>query len=53
MTQIKNLLFLCPHAAAKSVFAMTYFADAIACFILGNRLRGSGYRFLPCKNAST
>ena len=27
MTQIKNVLFLCPHAAAKSVLAMTYFAD--------------------------
>lgn len=27
MTQIKNVLFLCPHAAAKSVLAMTYFGD--------------------------
>ncbi|MFK7802005.1 MAG: hypothetical protein AB8G95_10260 [Anaerolineae bacterium] len=27
MSQIKNILFLCPHAAAKSVLAMTYFAD--------------------------
>lgn len=25
-----NILFLCPHAAAKSVFAMTYFEDLAA-----------------------
>ncbi len=25
MTEIKNVLFLCPHGAAKSVLAMTYF----------------------------
>ena len=27
MTSVKSILFLCPHAAAKSVLAMTYFAD--------------------------
>ncbi|MEM8860317.1 MAG: hypothetical protein AAGD96_18475 [Chloroflexota bacterium] len=27
MTEIKNVLFLCPHGAAKSVLAMTYFTD--------------------------
>lgn len=27
MNQVKDILFLCPHAAAKSVLAMTYFAD--------------------------
>ena len=27
MNQVKNVLFLCPHAAAKSVPALTYFAD--------------------------
>ena len=27
MTKQTNLLFLCPHAAAKSVLAMTYCAD--------------------------
>lgn len=27
MTEIKNVLFLCPHGAAKSVLAMTYFND--------------------------
>ena len=27
MTEIKNILFLCPHGAAKSVLAMTYFND--------------------------
>ena len=26
MTNIKDVLFLCPHGAAKSVLAMTYFA---------------------------
>ena len=30
MTTAKNILFLCPHAAAKSVLAMTYFADLAA-----------------------
>jgi hypothetical protein len=27
MTTQKTILFLCPHAAAKSVLAMTYFDD--------------------------
>lgn len=27
MTNQKHILFLCPHAAAKSVLAMTYFRD--------------------------
>ena len=27
MTTTSTILFLCPHAAAKSVLAMTYFAD--------------------------
>lgn len=30
MTMQKAILFLCPHAAAKSVLAMTYFGDLAA-----------------------
>lgn len=30
MNNVTNVLFLCPHAAAKSVLAMTYFTDLAA-----------------------
>lgn len=50
MNQIKHILFLCPHAAAKSVLAMTYFTDLAGKAGLDITVRNAGTEPDPILN---